>query len=283
MKKVLAIMLAALMIFSMAACGTKKEESGVKNPWVTYESLEQLNEKFGCKLARPGVMGVSDEAYTALETENEIIAQYNFSLGGYDYTLRYSPEFEKDISGLYIGKGTAFEGVSGEATVSSDEFKAARWMTVDGQYVLSVADKGKMDSAAFESAAEEIRSLTIPGLSAAEKQVIYDNLAGEYSDTFSGRAVLDITAIEGGVKALVSWGSSASENDTWEMTLTVGEDELFSYTDGKHIRHTWNEKGEEATEEIAKDQNGYFELNEKGDLLWTGAADEDCKECVFEK
>ena len=283
MKKVLAIMLAAAMIFSMAACGNKKEESNVINPWVTYESLEKLNEKFGCKLTHPAVMGVSDEAFSALETENENIAQYKFSLGGFEYSLRFSPEFEKDISGLYIGNNTAFAGVSGDANISSSDFKAARWTTVDGQYCLSVSDKGNMDANSFNNVATEIKNATIPGLSDAEKQVIYDNLAGEYTDSFSGRAVLDLESVQGAVKGLVSWGSSASENDTWNFTLKLGEDGLFYYTDCLHARHTWDDKGNEKVEEIAKDQSGYFELNEKGTMLWTGAAEEDCRECAFDK
>ena len=118
---------------------------------------------------------------------------------------------------------------------------------------------------------------------AEQNQSIYDNLAGEYSDSYSGRAMMDLTSVSGGVKALVSWGSSASEHDAWEFTLKVGEGDTLCYDDGVHSRVTTDLNGKDTTDIIAKNESGFFTLNQKGDLLWNGAADEDCRECVFEK
>lgn len=116
-----------------------------------------------------------------------------------------------------------------------------------------------------------------------EYQIIYDNLAGSYCDSYSGRATMDLTSTEGGVQALVSWASSASEHDAWEFTLTAGEGDTFNYSNGVHMRITTLSEDKDETEVLAENEKGFMRLNGKGDLLWNGAPDEDCRDCVFEK
>jgi len=280
MKKLIAVIMAAAMLLSMAACGAEKKEANVANPWTDAESLDELNEKFGGRLAKPPVMGVSDEHFSYIDNDSSRIAQYNFSLGGYEYTFRFSDNMKDDISGINTGNGTLFEGIVGEANLSTSEVKASRWFTVDGQYVLMVTDNNKMEASQFSDIAEEITVLTVPE-EANGDEISAATYVGSYTDSFSQRAVLDVTYDNGVVTGLVSWGSSASEMETWQMTLEYSGEGILYYSDCTHASHIWNEKGEEKYEALAENEEGYFFVNEDGSLAWSGAPDESCASCVF--
>ena len=178
MKKFLAILLCLLIVLTLMACGKKNEEpapdqqgeavedggiSGMANPWVEYASLEEINSEVGCKLCGPAAMGVSDEHFAVGDMGEYKMAQYDFSIGGYAYTFRCAPVTE-DISGLaYDEVQKAFaEAGSGEVETVTvpDTLKVARWMTIDGQYVLSVMDNGEMDEETFAGIAQELFTLT---------------------------------------------------------------------------------------------------------------------------
>ena len=179
MKKLVAILLCLMMVLSLAACGKEAAaptedngeatgneptaDVGMANPWVDYGSLEEINDAVGCNLCKPAAMGVSEEHFAVGDMGEYKMAQYNFSICGYAYTFRCAPVTE-DISGLaYEEVEKAFaEPGSGEVetVVVPDTLKAARWMTIDGQYVLSVADNGEMDEETFAGIAQEMYTLT---------------------------------------------------------------------------------------------------------------------------
>lgn len=172
MKKFLAMLLCLLMVLSLAACGAKQEEvepeggeepmTGVANPWVDYASLEEINAEVGCNLRRPAAMGVSEEHFAVGDMGDYKMAQYQFTMGGYDYTFRCAPS-TGDISGIWddVVKA-AFAEPCGDKVelVESDTYKAARWMTIDGQYVLSLMDDGEMALETFDVIAREMMDLT---------------------------------------------------------------------------------------------------------------------------
>jgi len=111
----------------------------------------------------------------------------------------------------------------------------------------------------------------------------YKSLEGDYSDEFSGRAVASVTANDDCVVINVHWGSSASEYTSWAMTCKLDKDgKTLNYEDEVIFEGKSDEKGELTETTMSEGGKGYFVV-EDGKLLWTGAADESCKECVFAK
>ena len=179
MKKLLAILLCLVMVLSLVACGkepaVEPEEQGSdaeevivgpggENPWVEYESLEEINNEVGCNLCKPAAMGVSEEHFTVGNMGEYKMAQYNFSVGGYAYTFRCAPD-TKDISGLWYDEvQKAFAepcGAEVETVTVPETLKVARWMTIDGQYVLSVLDNGELDEETFAGIVDELSQITM--------------------------------------------------------------------------------------------------------------------------
>ena len=291
MKRMLALALAAMMVLCLCACGEKPAEqpeaeepatNGMPNPMTEYASLDEINDIVGSKLVHPGVMGVSDEKFFVIDCGDYRLADYRFAVGGVDYTFRSAP-VTQDISGYYVGERTAFaDGAQqdGIEYAEADGAQLARWFTIDGQYVLSA--KG-VDADTFALVAEELCTMTSPGMSDAEYEAFYAGLAGQYYDSYSQRAVMNVEADgANGVKIIVDWSSSASENTEWTMTARLTEDGLLSYYDCAVSNITTAEDGTETVGIVSTDGEGWFTFD--GDkLCWTGAADESCVNCVFEK
>lgn len=95
MKKLVCLMLAAVLSFLMAAPAFA--QTGLANPW-KETGEEQLIQTLGVRFAVPeGAEGV---VYRMLESES--LAEMHFSLDGADYVARIQPADEfTDISGLY--------------------------------------------------------------------------------------------------------------------------------------------------------------------------------------
>ena len=112
-----------------------------------------------------------------------------------------------------------------------------------------------------------------------------DALVGEYLDAVSQRAMLYASKDEkadDGLVIVVSWANSASETVRWTMHAVLGEKgEKLSYTDGICETLTYDSNGNETSEITDDRMDGYFDVSE-GRLLWTGAADEQCRLCEFE-
>ena len=308
MKKLFAVALTAALTLCLCACGAeetkteaetpsgettvstggsedKGEMATVKNPMVSYSSLEEINEKVGCALCRPGVMGVSDERFFVIEGSEYNIAEYCYTVAGVSYTMR-SAATTQDISGCYEGGKTAFEGVEASSEIQYAEAagrKLARWFNVDGQYVLSAPASDVGDD--FVSTAQEVYALTLPlgVMTEAELEAFYAELAGQYFDEYSMRATL-LAEADGsaGVKLTVSWANSASEFVCWTMTAHRSEDGLLSYSDCLTELVNTTEDGKETRSTLSEGVAGYFAV-EEGKLAWTGAEDENCRNCVFAK
>ena len=301
MKKLFSVLLVALMVMSLAACSetetatstasqtvtsTESQSSATEeneivsmiNPMTEVESLEVLNEEQGAKLSKPAVMGVTDEKFFTINCGEYTIAQYDFTVNGYEYTYRFSSSFAEDISGIYAGDTTIFANFDGDANASTEEVKAARWFTVDGQYVLVVSDNGEMDALTFDSIAEELKAFTCQESGAVTTADLVAGLVGSYADSFSQRANLTLTQNEDGTAHIeVQWSSSAFEYTYWSMNADF-DGYTLSYTDCKEA--TVNDTAETV---MYTDAAGFFEVDEAGNLLWTGAEDDDCVDCVFEK
>lgn len=275
MKKILVFVLAAILM--MVFVTTYAENVGMVNPWSEVESLEELNEKAGTYLQLPGVMGVEVKAYRLMEQGEPVIAEVIFTVNGTEYTLRGAGCVE-DISGVYLADGkTAFEGKEHDsyAVVTTDEMKLARWLNLDGQYILYVMDEGKMDEETFAGIADEMRALT-------NRFVLPVIEEGTYYDSYSMRAYAMVALTEDGRYDIeVHWSDSAWEDNVWNMTATMMEDGLLVYDDCVAKNVVTQEDGSFTENYANLIPEGYFTVSE-GKLLWNGAADESCRECVFE-
>ncbi|MBO2517108.1 MAG: hypothetical protein CW338_07555 [Clostridiales bacterium] len=246
------------------------------SPLTEMESLRELNEAADVNLQLPGVMGVTEVSYVLISGD-PVIAELNFQVNGTPYCLRASGVMECDISGVYLDSGrTAFEDAEPAdfAVVLCDSCKLARWMNISGQYVLTVYDEGWMDEETFRGIAEEMAFITNP----YQPAVL---LEGLYYDSCSQRAHAEVTALEEGVYAVeIHWADSAAVDYVWNMTVEAGEDGLLYYSDCELKKVTTAEDGSQ-TELIANlIPDGYFEYTD-GVLSWTGAAEENCRSCVF--
>lgn len=291
MKKLLSLSLCVLMLLSLCACGESKNDeqpennnTQLANPVTAYGSLSEVNELLGCKLSSPAVMGVSDESFAVIDSEDFPIGEYKFSVNGMAYCLRFCGSYDEDISGVYIDGSPAFSGQAKSSEYGeTDEMKLARWADIAGQYVLTVTDNGEMEQSTFEGIVSEMMDATNPAMSGAELSAYYASLAGEYQDSVSERAMMTVTANGSeGIGIEVSWGNSAFESCEWKMTAARGEDGLLYYTDCVSTVLKTAEDGTESVDTLSTDGEGFFSESE-GKLLWNGAADENCRECVFEK
>lgn len=124
-------------------------------------------------------------------------------------------------------------------------------------------------------AVQETQAVTV------DADAVYASVAGSYQDSVSQRASLYAWQTEGGLGIRVNWASSASEETEWNMTAVLTEDNKLEYTNGTKHQMTYRENNEVESQEVVNSQQGFFTITD-GKLLWNGAADEGCKECVFE-
>lgn len=290
MKKVLVLTLALMMMFVFAACGQEEEPDpgtvGMPNPITGYDTLDEINEAAGTSLQIPADWEVSDEMFSTVDCTDYLIAQYDFSYGDFDsWCFRSAINSSTDISGVYIDGNEAFAagGADGVAVNSDADCKVARWFTGDEQFTIYVADGGAMSDEDFLAAANRLYDLTASAEGTEETAAYYESLAGEWSDSTSGRAVLNVEANgSDSMTFTVSWGNSAFETYQWTMTVALADDGLLHYNDCRESIITLNQDEEESVEVIAENGEGYFSYTDDA-LLWNGAADESCVDCRFVK
>ena len=304
MKKFVIMLLAAAMLLTLCACAgapaaQNTEEpaaepvseetpepafAGMPNPMTEYDTIEEVNNILGGKLCRPGVMGVEETGCYVINCGDFQIGQYNFTVNGMEYCFRFSPVVDRDISGVYVGEGTAFSDAFSPETeyASTSDEKLSRWFNLDGQYILNVKDNGSMEQETFESITEEMIYMTTPGMNGDELAAYYAGLAGSYADSYSQRAMMEVEAGTDSIKIVVHWANSAAEFVRWTMNASRAEDGLLYYTDCLCETVSTDENGVESVTEEYSGGSGYFGENE-GVLFWNGAEDESCRECRFEK
>lgn len=127
-----------------------------------------------------------------------------------------------------------------------------------------------------------------------------DGLSGDYKDSVSKKASLSLSydntrEIYG---IVVEWPKSETVNDVWVMTGYMNDSDQIVYEDCIYVTIDDSKADQEDSTESASDETfsyatggetlnyesgeGYITVKD-GKLYWDGAADEDCKECVFEK
>lgn len=275
MKKLLTILVTLLMLFALCACNNKEEAEniGMANPMVEYSSLEEINEQVGVHLIKPGVMGVTNEKYFVIDGK---IAEYDFEVNGGKYCLRASSVLEDDISGVYLGEKTMFEDVDTKTTFYSDDtYNGFRCLLDNGHQYTLVTSDGSVETDIFNEVANEMYDL----ICGEESDPEIKALIGNYQDSTSQRATATVEAM--GYNCLlmdIIWSSSANESDEWMMMLTYDDGKLTYSDDEISHSHYQNEEVVILHDAIG----GYLEVQD-GKLLWTGANQDNLKDCVFEK
>ncbi len=293
-KILLAVLLAAALAAALCGCGktakpapaadpqttgTDVQKTNMVNPITEHASLEEINKAVGCNLCKPGVMGVSEQAFLTIDCGDYTIADYRFSVAGTDYSMR-AAKVQEDISGVYSGDGTVFS--KGEQyMVVTEESMLGRWFDGDMQYIVNASRSGGIDEATFESVTEELHDQvfnTSHGFSPA-------GIAGEYQDSASQRAVMSVSREGYDTFVMeVHWGGSAFSSAEWRMTADLTGDGRLEYSNCTSYVAEFDKDGAETDTILYEDGSGYFELSgDPAKLLWTGAADKECTLCAFEK
>lgn len=283
MKKLLTVLFVLLMCLSLGACSKQEpaEEPsiGMPNPMVEYNSLEEINEKVGVKLVKPGVMGVADEKFFVI---SDTIAQYDFNVNGISYTARASKDTAEDISGIYVDGKTIFEGSDMISDYYVDDsLKACRLVTDDGQYIYVANDEGKLDEETFGDICLEMINTSLLSLS----DPVVNELVGTYQDSTSQRANALVDIIGKDLLLIdIEWADSADAYDEWVIQAKYNNGKLEYEMNGiAHLHITVDENGEVTDAVQVNDAiGGYFEVID-GTICWTGSGVANTAECVFEK
>lgn len=123
------------------------------------------------------------------------------------------------------------------------------------------------------------------GDEAVDSLVDYQAFVGDYQDSVSQRATAVITENDDMLSAHVEifWANSADSSCLWTMDVTF-EDERLVYTNGEKFVINYDENGNEEKLGEFIEMHGYFEWDGiTGNISWTGAEEEDCQSCIFEK
>ena len=130
---------------------------------------------------------------------------------------------------------------------------------------------------------EETETAPEEASSVAETVDEYVALAGEYQDEVSQRASATVIADteSQSLNITVMWGSSAWETTQWTMNATKEGDKLV-YSDCTRTELVFSDEDSDPEETVTyTGGGGSFEISGDGKLLWTGAADHECRDCVF--
>lgn len=269
MRKIIAILLVLLAVTPLFGCQSKQEENGANlpNPVQEYKSLDEINNESQIVIVSAPVAGKGNEKFYVINNENKV-SEYWFDVNGLTYTLRASKQTDSDISGLYY-EGNTFEE-NADSIFMNSEYKMARFFTSQGQYVLAVNDAGALNENTFRDIACEIANVN--------GATLYD---GYYADKVSQRAMMTIIN-NGGINEIeVKWSSGATNTTVWTMNAKVKDGKL-EYSGENIDTYTYYENGEATIDSTASNNLGYFEIVD-GCLAWTGAAQEQCQTCIFEK
>ena len=117
----------------------------------------EINNTLGARLAAPTVVAPESETLQIVEENGAQIAQYTFLVGSTPCGVRFSPDFTADISGVTDETGASPFTGDGEEVVNIPGAILGRWVTVDGQYVLIVADENPEN---FNALLEDYKTIT---------------------------------------------------------------------------------------------------------------------------
>ncbi|MDO4940073.1 MAG: hypothetical protein Q4E33_00075 [Erysipelotrichaceae bacterium] len=278
MKNILKVVLVSMMCLCLFACSNTVEPedetiSGMSNPMVVYDSLEEINEKVGVKLSIPQDMVTEKESYQII---NDEIAEYDFTDEGYQFALRGAKKND-DISGIYINSKMAYDK-DDLGFVEDENFKAYRFFVEENQYVLTVKDNGEISEDDFDIICNSIENEIYKNESCEDTIA----LIGNYQDSYTQRASATIE-LAGRDKVLltITWPNSVEEYEEWGAVSSCSSNKI-RYDSLVHKVIVTDAEGNSDVSTNIVEEDGFFVIKD-GKLYWTGANDETKANCVFEK
>ncbi len=277
MKKLLSVLLIVLLATMAVSCSTDKKQEekseevvGMPNPIKEYDSLDKINEIAGVHIVIPSSIPATDIKYTTISDE---AAQVIFTLDGHKWTVRGSKNVDEDLSGIHNEKNVFVPGQ--DSAVYLPDYLIDRFFTEGMQYTIVISESSGYDTETFSD-------YTLKFEDAIKKASDPDGIAGNYQDATSQRATMEITKYEGVYDITVRWPSSANEETHWYISGKL-DGKKITYGGENIATYVYDENGsEECIDSTAINNLGYFEIKD-GKLYWTGAGQDQCKECVFEK
>lgn len=279
MKKVFTAALLLLLALCLTACGAKKS-SGMPNPMEKVASLEKLSEKASCALIKPTGVDVSNETYYMINGDTKI-AQYTFTVNGTECTLRFAnADITTDISGIYVEGGTLFADTEYETTyIENDDLKAQRWVTVDGQYIFVVPDKGAWDWSLFDQICTQFRDMEPKNWKSDVPFASYKALEGSYDDE-TGNAIGSINIQKDHAGLFVVIDQEDGSRLYWEMDAVLKDNQLV-YEKETISSIVYDEsKDETVTTPLEGGGAGSVEVKD-GTLIFANAYSEQLKDLVL--
>lgn len=245
-------------------------EIGMPNPMHEYNTVSDINGIVGTHVVIPSSLPVSNAKYFTI---NEEIAEVIFSLDGHEWRLRGSKILDQDISGIHDSNNQFVQGE--DFSVYLNDYYIDRLFTENYQYTIVMKEPNGFSEETYSNYVFQIEKVL--------KQASDPNgIAGNYADSTSQRASMEITKFDGLYDISISWPSSASEVTYFYISGTYDKGKI-TYGGEQIVVNQYDANGEEINVDSTATNNlGYFEIKD-GKLYWTGASQEQCKECVFEK
>lgn len=259
-----------ILLLIVSGCSKQNNIANMENPIKEKESLQEINE-----LANTNILEVenSQKSRYSIIDGDPIVAQYDFELNGYEWTIRAAKEVNNDISGIYDEYNT-FEP-NGNFTLYTNDYYMERHFYDDTQYIYTLKNPGNFSEVEFCNIVFECESKI-------EGTFIEPDYTGEYQDYYSERATATVSKDDDGYLIVVHWANDSSSYREYTMHATRQLSRLV-YT-GENIKDVKvDENGnEEIVNETAANNLGYF-IASDFELDWNGAAEENCRLCCFEK
>lgn len=279
MKKLLSIMFSCLLLLTIVGCDQVKEivnkfdfgssSSGLPNPMVAYDSLDAINDKIGVFIANPDIPGKSNEEFFVIDDK---IAQYNFEIDGYKYTVRGAYITDEDISGIIDEENNIFEPES-DGCAYTEDYYLERFFDDKRQYTIFVSDPKDLDEDDFWDICIEFEDTM--------KWHNDDVVAGDYQETIYGNAECCVER-EGDNRYLIyiNWSNSTYDYTFWTIEAKLNGSRL-TYSEEEIEIYDYSLDDPLISDDVIQ-FDGYFAIKDDK-LYWTEASQESVKDSVFEK
>ncbi len=210
---------------------------------------------------------------------NNTIAQYACDINGMEWTFRGACVTEEDISGIYDERNVFSPGE--DFGLYANDFYLQRFFDGNRQYTIVVEEPVSADGEIIID--EETFMNCCMELESIQKQHMDDPLVGDYQNTADERMILYVERRGDEYSASVNLNISDGEFQCWTMTDMEKDGDRLTYRGEEIGKYTYDAEGNETSSDVTASNNlGYFEIKD-GSLLWTGAAQEECRSAVFKK
>lgn len=294
MNRVWTVILMLAMIFCLASCGAADEatmepvekepieagetidSTGMPNPMEEYGSLTEINEKLGVNLLPPSDTGVTNEKFFII---SGTIAHYVCDFSGREWTFRAAHITDEDISGV-SSEYNEFEPRQ-DFSLHTNAFYLDRFFDGDTQYTIVVTDPITEDGDIIMG--EDVFMDCCVTLQSIQQWHTDDPLVGFYQDRVGQRATAYVERFGDTCTVSVNWSDSADTFHCWTMYNVVNEGDKLTYESEEIGCYTYDADGNETSADVTNtDVPGFLEIKD-GVLFWTGASQEECRTCEFEK